>query len=64
MTFLHYENSYFVTVRSKVNISAELSKLKIKNCKIVWKELKEKDLDFFVIKKDNLKEMNGFSRIG
>lgn len=60
----HYENSYFVTVRSKVNISAELSKLKIKNCKIVWKELKEKDLDFFVIKKDNLKEMNGFSRIG
>lgn len=60
----HYENSYLITVRSKVNITAELSKLRIKNCKVVWKELQEKDTDFFQIKKENLKGMNGFERIG
>lgn len=60
----HYENSYLITVRSKVNITAELSRLKIKNCKVVWKEMQEKDEDFFQIKKENLKEMNGFERIG
>lgn len=60
----HYENSYLITVRSKVNISAELSRLRIKNCRVVWKEMQEKDSDFFQIKKENLKEMNGFERIG
>lgn len=60
----HYENSYLITVRSKVNISAELSRLRIKNCRVVWKEMHEKDADFFQIKKENLKEMNGFERIG
>lgn len=60
----HYENSYLITVRSKVNITAELSRLRIKNCKVVWKEMKEKDAAFFQIKKENLKEMNGFERIG
>ncbi len=60
----HYEKSYILTVRSKVNISAELARLNIKNCKVVWKELNSKDLDFFLIKKDNLKEMKGFERIG
>lgn len=60
----HYENSYLITVRSKVNISAELSRLRIKNCRVVWKEMQEKDADFFQIKKENLKEMNGFERIG
>lgn len=60
----HYENSYLITVRSKVNITAELSRLRIKNCKVVWKEMQEKDAEFFQIKKENLKEMNGFERIG
>lgn len=60
----HYENSYLITVRSKVNITAELSRLRIKNCRVVWKELQEKDTDFFQIKKENLKGMNGFERIG
>lgn len=60
----HYENTYLITVRSKVNISAELSRLRIKNCRVVWKEMQEKDADFFQIKKENLKEMNGFERIG
>lgn len=60
----HYENSYLITVRSKVNIMAELSKLRIKNCRVVWKEMQEKDRDFFQIKKENLREMNGFERIG
>lgn len=60
----HYENSYLITVRSKVNITAELSRLRIKNCKVVWKEMNEKDSEFFQIKKENLKEMNGFERIG
>ncbi len=60
----HYENSYLITVRSKVNITAELSRLRIKNCKVVWKEMQEKDTEFFQIKKENLKEMNGFERIG
>lgn len=60
----HYENSYLITVRSKVNISAELSRLRIKNCRVVWKEMQKKDSDFFQIKKENLKEMNGFERIG
>ena len=60
----HYENSYLITVRSKVNISAELSRLRIKNYRVVWKEMQEKDADFFQIKKENLKEMNGFERIG
>lgn len=60
----HYENSYLITVRSKVNITAELSRLRIKNCKVVWKEMNEKDREFFQIKKENLKEMNGFERIG
>ena len=39
----HYENSYLITVRSKVNIMAELSRLRIKNCKVVWKEMQDKD---------------------
>lgn len=60
----HYENSYLITVRSKVNIMAELSRLRIKNCQVVWKEMQEKDTEFFQIKKENLKEMNGFERIG
>ncbi len=60
----HYENSYLITVRSKVNIMAELSRLRIKNCKVVWKEVQDKDKEFFQIKKENLKEMNGFERIG
>ena len=60
----HYENSYLITVRLKVNIMAELSRLRIKNCKVVWKEMQDKDKEFFQIKKENLKEMNGFERIG
>ncbi len=43
---------------------AELSRLRIKNCKVVWKEMQDKDKEFFQIKKENLKEMNGFERIG
>lgn len=60
----HYENSYLITVRSKVNITAELSRLRIKNCKVVWKEMQDKDLEFFEIKRENLTGMNGFERIG
>lgn len=60
----HYENSYLITVRSKVNITAELSRLRIKNCRVVWKEMQDKDSEFFQIKKENLTEMNGFERIG
>lgn len=60
----HNENNIFITVRSKTNISAELSRLRIKNCKISWKELADKDKEFFIIKKDNLKEMKGFETIG
>ena len=56
----HYENSYLITVRSKVNITAELSRLRIKNCKVVWKEMQDKDLEFFEIKRENLTGMNGF----
>ncbi len=59
-----YEDMYNITVRTKVNISAELSRLHIKNCRIYWKELREKDKEFFIIKKDNLKEMQGFETIG
>ena len=60
----HYENTYNITVRTKVNISAELSRLHIKNCNIYWKEMKERDKEFFIIKKDDLKEMQGFETIG
>lgn len=60
----HNENNIFITVRSKTNISAELSRLHIKNCKISWKELVDKDREFFVITKDNFKEMKGFETIG
>ncbi len=60
----HYENSYIITVRSKPNIAYELSNIRIKNCKIIWKELQDKDSEFFTIKKDNFTEMNGFERIG
>lgn len=60
----HYENSYLITVRSKVNITAELSRLRIKNCRVVWKEMQDKDSEFFQTKKENLTEMNGFERIG
>lgn len=60
----HYDNTFLITVFSKVNITAELSRLKIKNCKVVWKEMCEKDKDFFTIKKENLKGMSGFERIG
>ena len=60
----HYENSYLITVRSKVNITAELSRLRIKNCKVVWREMQDKDLEFFEIKRENLTGMNGFERIG
>lgn len=60
----HYENTYNITVRTKVNISAELSRLNIKNCRIYWKEMQEKDREFFIIKKDDFKEMQGFETIG
>lgn len=60
----HYENTYNITVRTKVNISAELSRLNIKNCRIYWKEMQERDKEFFIIQKDNLKEMQGFETIG
>lgn len=60
----HYENSYLITVRSKVNITAELSRLKIKNCRVCWKELQEKDMEFLKIKKENLTGIDGFERIG
>lgn len=60
----HDKDNIFITVRSKTNISAELARLSIKKCKITWKELVDKDKEFFIIKKDNLKEMQGFETIG
>ena len=59
-----YENMYYVTIRTKQDISSLISKINIKNCKISWRKLQEKDKEFFQIKHKNMEQLTGLDIIG
>lgn len=59
-----YDEKWFVTVRTKNDISSLLSRIYVKNCKISWKPLKDEDKDIFIIKHDIMTGLAGFETVG